>query len=136
VTPADAWYVASGIWWPSLAGHLIYAGRFSSFPEEDRWGFGLIGGTTGLALATLGLALRPMTDGGAWLANSGGALGLVFGGLAQLAGRGDTSEPPLAGMGYGAAIGWLLAANAALHVRPNPYLVLGADVGAVVGGLG
>ncbi len=137
VTPADAWYLAAGMWWPTIAGHFIFQGRFAATSvDSDRWEFGLIGGTTGLALAGLGLALHPMSDGGAWLAHSGGALGLGFGGLIEFAGRGDINTTPFAGMGYGAALGWLAAAAAATQWRVSSTQVLAVDIGALVGGLG
>ncbi|HEY4117340.1 MAG TPA: hypothetical protein VGM56_05770, partial [Byssovorax sp.] len=136
VTPADAWYLSAGMWWPTLAGHFLYAGRFSTLPEEDRWEFGLIGATMGLTLSTLGVSLRPMSEGGAWLAHSGGALGVVFGGLGEFMGRGSVHTTPFSGMGYGAGIGWLAAAAAATQWRPSPTRVLAVDIGAFVGGLG
>jgi hypothetical protein len=137
VSPADAWYLAAGMWWPTIAGHFIFQGRFAATSvDSDRWEFGLIGGTTGLALAGLGLALHPMSDGGAWLAHSGGALGLGFGGLIEFAGRGDINTTPFAGMGYGAALGWLAAAAAATQVKVSSTQVLAIDIGALVGGLG
>jgi hypothetical protein len=137
LTPADAWYLASGMWWPAIAGHLIFQGRFvETSVDSDRWEFGLIGGTTGVALAGLGLALHPMSDGGAWLAHSGGALGLGFGGLVELAARGDTHTTPFTGMGYGAALGWLAAAAAATQLKVSPTQVLALDIGTLVGGLG
>ena len=100
----DAWSLVSGAWWPTLASHLLYEGRFGDLPGDtalgaERWSFGLIGGTTGLALATLGLTLGGMSEGGALLAHSGGGLGLVLGGLTELAVRGDIYRVPFAGMG-------------------------------------
>ena len=123
------------MWWPTLAGHFLYAGRFNTLPEEDRWEFGLIGATTGVTMSTLGVALRPMSEGGAWLAHSGGALGVVFGGLGEFMGRGSVHTTPFSGMGYGAGIGWLVTAAAATQWRPSPTRVLAVDIGAFVGGL-
>jgi hypothetical protein len=134
----DAWYLAAGAWWPTLAGHLIYEGRFAhpGQPTDERWAFGLVGATTGITLATLGLSLHGMSDGGAMLANSGGALGVVVGGLIDAGVRGDVHQTPFGGMGYGAAFGWLAASAVALHWAPPPSRVLAVDIGAVLGGLG
>lgn len=135
----DAWFIAAGAWWPTLAGHLLYEGRFAARAgeqDDERWAFGLVGGTTGIALATLGLALRPMSDGGAFLANSGGGLGFVLGGLTEIAATGDLEVTPFTGAGYGAALGWLAAAAVATQARIAPSRVLAVDLGALLGGLG
>jgi hypothetical protein len=135
----DAWYLSSGAWWPTLAGHLIYEGRFAPYsehPDEERWAFDIIGGTAGISLAVLGLSLHRASDGGALMAHSGGGLGLVLGGLAEWAATGDVNKTPVAGMGYGAALGWLAAAAAATQVEAAPSRVLAVDLGALLGALG
>lgn len=137
----DGWYLVSGAWWPTLAGHLIYEGRFSDLARNssfrgERWASGLVGGAAGVTLATLGLALHGMSEGGALLAHSGGGLGVVLGGLAELSVRGDIYRAPFAGMGYGAGLGWLAAAAAATQIRASTSRVLAVDLGAIVGGLG
>jgi hypothetical protein len=131
----DAWFVAAGAWWPTLAGHLIYAGRFPHH-EGERWTAGIVGGMTGLTLSTLGLSLHRMREGGALLAHSGGGLGVVFGGLSELFVRGDIGKMPLAGMGYGAALGWMGMAALATQVHVSPSRVVSVDLGALIGGLG
>jgi hypothetical protein len=134
----DAWYVSAGVWWPAVAGHLIYEGRFGDTPtasEDERWSVGLITSTTGLALSVAGLLPGKMGDGGAVLTHSGGALGLVVGGLTEFAVTGVSDEVPLAGMGYGAGAGWLLGATTAIHYQPDPIDVLILDLGVVLGGL-
>lgn len=141
VGAGDAWYLVSGAWWPTIAAHLIYEGRFADLPGgtalgDERWTFGLIGSTGGIALATLGLTLRGMSEGGALLAHSGGGLGLVLGGLTELAARGDIYRVPFAGMGYGAGLGWLATAAAATVIDVSPSRVLAIDLGGIVGGLG
>lgn len=142
VGTGDAWFLSSGAVWPSAAAHLIFEGRFGGAsghpgPEGDRWAFGLVGGTLGLGLSTLSLALGDMESGGAILAHSGGAFGLALGGLTEWFARGSTREIPFAGMGYGAALGWLAAASAATtRVRLSPSRVLTVDLGAILGGLG
>jgi hypothetical protein len=137
----DAWYLVSGAWWPTISAHLVYEGRFADLPGgtdlgDERWTFGLIGSTAGITLATLGLTLRGVSEGGALLAHSGGGLGFVLGGLTELAARGDIYRVPFAGMGYGAGLGWLAAAAAATVVDVSPSRVLAIDLGGIVGGLG
>jgi hypothetical protein len=132
----DAWFFAAGTWWPSLAGHLIWAGRFGSAHEGDRWTAGLVGGTTGAVIATLGLTLRPMSEGGALLAHSGGGIGLVLGGVTEALVRGDIRGLPMAGMGYGAGLGWLGAAALATQLQPSASRMAAIDLGALLGGLG
>jgi hypothetical protein len=141
VGTGDAWFLSSGAVWPTVAAHLIYEGRFGGAsghpgPEGERWAFGLVGGTAGIALSTLSLALGDMDNGGAVLAHSGGAIGLGFGGLTEWLVRGDARNVPFAGMGYGAALGWLAAAGVATtRVRLPPVRVLSIDLGVVLGGL-
>ncbi len=137
----DAWYLVSGAWWPTIAAHLIYEGRFAKLPRyrvrsDERWSFGLVGSAFGIGLATLGLTLGDMSEGGALLAHSGGGLGFVFGGLSELFARGNLDRLPLAGMGYGAGLGWLACAAAATLTKARPSRVLATNLGAIVGGLG
>jgi hypothetical protein len=133
----DAWFLA-GAWWPAVAGHLIYAGRFGDQPTnnpDEAWSFGLIGSVIGLTVATTALLPRGMGDGGAVLAHSGGALGLIAGGLTEFAITGDAEVVPFAGTGYGAAIGWLAASGTAMLWHPEPGRVLVIDLGILLGGL-
>src|SRR5262249_9556409 len=151
--------LAAGAWWPTIGAHLIYEGRFAPYADntDERWTFGLIGGTAGLTIAALGLAYRGMGDGGAVVANSGGAFGLGFGGLTELAirttkkdkGGGDIYSPPtlekavnppssavpFAGMGYGAVFGWLAGSALAVPFMFRPSRVLTMDLGGALGGL-
>jgi len=136
VKTGDAWYWSAGAFWPSAASHLIFQGRFAgAWPETDRWVFGLLGGTAGATLASLGLALRSMKGGGALIAHSGGGLGLAFGALVEMAAHGDVKSTPFSGMGYGAGLGWLAAAAVATQVDASPLRVLAVDLGFVLGGL-
>jgi len=140
----DAWFLASGAWWPTLAGHLIHAGRFGVYApdrrgpvhEGEQWTAGLVASATGLSLATLGLAFRRMSEGDAAMAHSGGGFGFLLGGIAQAFVRGDVGTLPMAGAGYGAGLGWLGAAALSLHLRPSTARVVGVDLGALLGGLG
>src|SRR5262249_17259721 len=113
----EAFYIAAGEIWPTLAGELIYVGRFSPRTPADPRFFGLVGGVSGLTLATLGLTLHGMSEGGALLAHSGGGFGMVLGGLTEIMVRGDVHTTPAAGLGYGAALGWLAASAAAIHAQ-------------------
>lgn len=140
----DAWFLSSGAWWPTLAGHLIHAGRFGAYAPNrqgpvhvgDQWTAGLVASATGLSLATLGLAYRRMTEGDAAMAHSGGGFGFVLGGITEAFIRGDVGTLPIAGAGYGAGLGWLGAATMSLFLRPTTSRVLGADLGMLLGGLG
>ncbi len=140
----DAWFLASGAWWPTLAGHLIHAGRFGAYAPGrqgpvhvgDQWTAGLIASATGLSLATLGVALRRTTDGEAAMAHSGGGFGFLLGGITEAFVRGDVGSLPMAGAGYGAGLGWLGAAATSLFLRPSTARVMGVDLGALLGGLG
>ncbi|MBK9267023.1 MAG: hypothetical protein IPM54_45510 [Polyangiaceae bacterium] len=140
----DAWFLASGAWWPTLAGHLIHASRFGAYApqprgavhEGEQWTAGLVASATGLSLATLGLAWRGASEGDAAMAHSGAGLGLVFGGIAEAFVRGDVGTLPMAGLGYGAGLGWLGAAALSLHLRPSTTRVVGVDLGVLMGGLG
>ncbi len=137
VDTGDAWYLA-GAWWPAVAGHLLYEGRFgdtSSATADEAWSFGLVGSLTGITVATTGLISGNIGDSGAVFAHSGGALGLMVGGLADIAVSGDHETIPFAGMGYGAASGWLLGSAAAMLFKPSPGRLLLIDLGIVLGGL-
>src|SRR5262249_23656087 len=131
--------------WPTIGAQLIYEGRFADYATDtsQRWTFGLIGGSTGIAIATLSFAKGGMGDGGAVVAHSGGGLGLVFGGLTELFARAkpgeegeDIFKTPFAGMGYGAVLGWLGGEALATTVLFRPSRVFAVDLGAVLGGLG
>jgi hypothetical protein len=137
VGTGDAWYFAAGVWWPTAAAHLIFQGRFAATrADSDRWVFGVLGGGVGATIATLGLALHPMSDGGAILAHGGGALGLGVGALVQLGATRDVHQVPFSGMGYGAALGWLAAAAVATQVRLDwPYAVSKKMAGVPLAGV-
>lgn len=140
----DAWFLSSGAWWPTIAGHLIFAGRFGAYApnrqgpvhEGDQWTAGLVASATGLSLATLGVAWRHMSEGDAAMAHSGGGLGFLLGGITEAFIRGDVGRVPIAGAGYGAGLGWLGAATLSLYLRPSTSRVAGVDLGAFMGGLG
>jgi hypothetical protein len=120
VGSGDAWFFAGGAWWCTASAHLLFQGRFSATrAERDRWAFGLVGSGLGATLATLGLALHPMSDAGAIVSNAGGAVGLGLGALVELGVRRSAQQVPFSGMGYGAGLGWLAAAAVAIQLRPG-----------------
>lgn len=135
VSTGDAWYLSAGAWWGVSAGMLIATGRDVQ-PASDRFSWGVGGGLLGVALSTYGLTRRKMDEGGAVLTHSGGALGLFFGGLAELAERGTTKRTPYTGSGYGSAIGLVGAGALATFVRTSPSRVLLVDLGVGLGALG
>jgi hypothetical protein len=140
VTSADAWFLLAGGLWPTAAGHLLYEGRFAerhpSRADQERWTFGLVGTTTGLGLSALAISLRRPTEGDAALVHSGAAYGTLLGALTEIGVTGDLDALPEAGMGYGAAAGWLAAGTLSLSTNLAPRDVLALDLGIALGGLG
>lgn len=130
----DAWYLSAGTWWPTASG-LLLAESYGVNPSSDRYVYGLVGASAGITLATVSLTFKGMSEGGATLAHSGGAFGLLLGGMAQLAYEGRTDTTPSRGMGYGAGAGVLVAGALATQVQVAPSRVLLVDLGAVLGGL-
>jgi hypothetical protein len=131
----DAWFLSAGAWWPGAAGYLLADG-YDVDPEEDRHIYALLGVATGVTLATTALTFKGMGEGGATLTHSGGAFGLLLGGLTQIAVDGDTDTTPTLGMGYGAGIGVVAAGITATQLQVNGSRVLLVDLGAGLGGLG
>jgi hypothetical protein len=130
VGSGDAWFFAGGAWWWTAAGHLVFQGRFAATrAESNRWAFGLVGSGLGATLATLGLALHPMSDAGAIVANAGGAVGLGLGALVEVGVRRGAQQVPFSGMGYGAGLGWLAAAAVAVQLRPGRLIKRSGQVG-------
>ncbi len=140
VTSADAWFLLAGGLWPTASAHLIYEGRFAerrpSRAKQERWSYGLVGTTTGLGLSALAISLRRPTEGDAALVHSGAAYGVALGALTEIGVTGDLDAIPEAGMGYGAAIGWLAAGTLSLSTSFTPQEVLALDLGVGLGGLG
>jgi hypothetical protein len=138
ITGSQAWYISAGSWWPAVAGHLLYQGRFANRADsgDEGWAFGLISSVTGVGLATVGLTGSPnMGPGGAVFAHSGGALGTIVGGLTEFAVAGDAEQVPLSGMGYGAGTGWLLGNSMAILFDVDASNLLAVDLGILLGGL-
>jgi hypothetical protein len=131
----DAWFLSAAAWWPTAAGVLIADG-YDVEPESERYVYGLVGAAAGVTLATTALSFKGMGEGGATLSHSGGAFGLFFGGLTQLAIEGSTDDTPTLGMGYGAGAGVLVAGALATQIHVTSSRVLLVDLGIALGGLG
>jgi hypothetical protein len=132
----DAWYLSAGAWWPTAAGFLLADG-YDVERGDDRHLYGLLGATAGITLATVSLTFKGMSEGGALLAHSGGAFGMLLGGLAELAIEEDDTDvqTPTRGMGYGTGAGVIVAGALATQVSVTPSRVLLIDLGASLGAL-
>jgi hypothetical protein len=114
VSVGGAWFLSAGLWWPTSSG-LLLAG-YHDVPKKDRYVYGVVSGTGGVALAVAAMSLSDISEGDAALAHSGGVLGMGLGGLTQLFVQGRTNQTPIGGMGYGAALGTLGAGVLATQV--------------------
>jgi hypothetical protein len=131
----DAWYFSAGAMWPTLSALLLAEG-YQTRPEDARFMIGLGGTLGGMSLATFVLASGHVSEGSAALAHSGGAVGLLLGGLGEMTIRGRTGFIPERGMGFGAAAGVLVAGAAGpLGFKVAPSQVLMMDLGAGLGSL-
>ncbi len=133
VSVGGAWFLSGGLWWPTSSGLLLSA--YYDVPAKDRYVYGVVSGTAGVALAVAGMSLTHITEGDAALAHSGGVIGMGLGGLAQLFVQGSTSDTPIGGMGYGAALGTLGAGVLATQIDVRASRVLLIDLGATLGAL-
>jgi hypothetical protein len=132
----DAWYLSAGAWWPALSGLFLARSRRQVDPSTE-YGLAVVGALSGLGLTTASLAIGGgMSEGGALLTHSGGAFGLVLGGMTEFAIRDSGfGETPHRGLGIGTAAGVLLAGAAATRLQVEPSRVLLIDLGAGLGGL-
>lgn len=133
LSTGDAWFLSAGAWWGTAAGVLVATGL--NAPTSNTFAYGVGTGLGGIALATFALTRSRMDEGDALLTHSGGALGLLVGGLVDMAYKGTTSETPYTGSGYGAAIGVVGAGTLATLVQVSPSRVILIDTGAALGGL-
>lgn len=132
---ARAWFLGAAISWP-VAGTLLIKRTDPRDPPGQRHLLGLMGAVGGLTLATAGLALGDVSEGGAALTHSGGALGLLLGGLAEMTLEGDAEITPRKGMGFGALTGVALAGAVATQLEvPSSTDLLFVDLSALLGGL-
>jgi len=133
VGTGDAWTLAGGAWWGTAAGILIANGRHVQ-PLTDRYAWGVGGGLVGLSLATLSLARAKADEGDAVLVNSGAAVGLGLGALADFFYAGDVERrTPYTGAGYGTAVGLAAGGALATFVQVSASRVLLVDLGAGLG---
>jgi hypothetical protein len=133
ITLGDAWFLSAGAWWPIASGVLL--AKSYQVQDEDRYVYGLVAASAGVSLGVAALSVRPMSEGGAVLAHSGGAAGTVIGGLTEMAYRGSTKLTPERGLGYGAGIGVLAAGALATQVRVTSSRMLLIDLSASLGAL-
>lgn len=133
VSVGGAWFLSAGLWWPASSGLLLAA--YHDVPKEDRYVYGVVAGTGGVALAVAAMSLSDITDGDATLAHSGGVLGMGLGGLTQLFAEGRTTKTPIGGMGYGGALGTLGAGVLATQLNLKSSRILLVDLGATLGAL-
>ena len=131
----DAWYLAAGVYWPGAAGFLVAESYGQSL--EDRYLYGLVGATTGVGLGTVALATGGrMSEGGAVLTHSGGAFGMLFGAMTEIAVEGSSDLTPTRGMGFGTGAGVLAAGIAATQVNVTGSRMLLVDLSVSLGWLG
>jgi len=133
ITLGDAWFLSAGAWWPIASGILI--AKSYDVQDEDLYVYGLVAASAGVSLSAAALTLKPMTEGGAVLAHSGGAAGTLLGGLTEMAYRGSTDFTPERGMGYGAGIGVLSAGVLATQIDVTSSRMLLIDLAASLGAL-
>jgi hypothetical protein len=134
ITLGDAWFLSAGAWWPIASGVLL-AKSYNIQHEEDRYVYGLVAASVGVSLSAAALSLKPMSEGGAVLAHSGGAAGTLLGGLTEMAYRGSTKLTPERGIGYGAGLGVLTAGALATQVKVTSSRMLLIDLSASLGAL-
>jgi hypothetical protein len=129
---ARAWFLGAAMLWPPIGISLA-----SKRHGPDRHLLGVVGALGGVTLATAGLVLGDVDDGGAAFTHSGAVLGLVLGGLGEMAVKGDAESKPTQGVGYGILAGVTLAGALATQIdTPSPTDLLSIDLSALLGGLG
>lgn len=132
---ARAWFLGGAMFWPGVATLLLVEGDGPDSPGR-RHLLGILGAVGGVTLATAGLALGDVTEGGAALTHSGAGLGLLLGGLGEMLIDGDAERTPRRGMGVGALAGVLAAGALATRIEgPSPSDMLAIDLSALLGGL-
>lgn len=130
-----AWFLGAGMLWPTVSTLLILDTDDGDTPGSRQM-LGLAGAIGGVTLATAGLVLGDVTEGGAALTHSGAGLGLLVGGLVEMTIEGDAEATPRRGVGWGALTGVLLAGAAATQIEaPSATDMLFVDLSALLGGL-
>ena len=133
ITLGDAWFLSAGAWWPIASGVLL--AKSYRVQDEDRYVYGLVAASAGVSLSAAALSFKPMSEGGAVLTHSGGAIGSLVGGLTEMVYRGSTKVTPERGIGYGAGIGVLAAGALATQVEVTSSRMLLIDLAASLGAL-
>jgi hypothetical protein len=133
ITLGDAWFLSAGAWWPIASGVVL--AKSYHVQDEDRYVYGLVAASAGVSLSAAALSLKPISEGGAALAHSGGAAGTLIGGLSEMAYRGSTHVTPVRGIGYGAGVGVLAAGALATQVQVTSSRMLLIDLAASLGAL-
>lgn len=134
ITTGDAWYLAAGLWWPAASGFLLADSYHARV--DDRYLYGLAGAGVGLTLGAAAIAVRPISEGSAVLAHSGGAFGALLGAMTDAAIRGDTGGSLERGVGWGTGLGVLVGGAVATQVDVSPSRALLIDLSASLGALG
>jgi hypothetical protein len=133
VTLGRAWFVGAGMLWPATGAALLTRGEE---PHSERRLLSLAAAAGGVTLATAGIALGNVDEGGAAVTHSGALLGMLLGGLSELLIRGDAEARPTQGLGVGVLSGVGVAGLLATQFpMPAPSSVLTVDLGALLGGL-
>jgi hypothetical protein len=134
VSVGEAWYVSAGMIWPATSG-LLLARAYQVSPSTDRYVYGLGGALGGIALASFATSMSDVDEGDAGIAHSGGAMGLLLGGLVDMTVSGDTDHLPWHGMGYGSGIGVVLGGAVATQLNLSSSRVVFVDMAAGLGAL-
>jgi hypothetical protein len=134
ITTGDAWYLAAGLWWPAASGFLLADSYRAKL--DDRYLYGLAGAGAGLALGAVAIAVRPITEGGAVLAHSGGAFGALLGAMTDAAIQGNSGGSLERGVGWGTGVGVLVGGAVATQLDVSPSRALLVDLSASLGALG
>jgi hypothetical protein len=135
ISVARAWFLGASMFWPAV-GTLLAVEERDLSTDSDQFILGLVGAVGGLTLGTAGLALGDVSEGGAAMTHSGASLGLLLGGLSEMAIQGDAEATPSRGMGVGAIGGVLVAGALATRIEsPSATDLLFIDLSALLGGL-
>jgi hypothetical protein len=134
ISVAEAWYLNAGMLWPTASG-LLLARAYQVKPTTDRYSYGVVGAAGGIALSSFALGNAVLPESGGVLAHSGGAAGLLMGGLIDMTIEGSTDHFPWHGMGFGSAVGVIAAGAAATQLEISSSRVLFIDMAAGLGAL-